>query len=301
MKQRILACLTILLFMACCSSNDRDNLQQLKAEIQAKVGTFPEATVAVVYKNLASNEILAINEKEMMHAASTMKVPVMIEVFKQAEEDRFNLDDSVVVKNEFKSIMDGSLYAMDIGEDSDESIYDQINKKMTIRDLTNQMITVSSNLATNLLIERVGVQNVTKTMQEIGAHDIQVLRGVEDLKAYRAGKNNVTDAHDLMLVMAAIAQKQVVTAQACEQMIEILRHQKFNDKIPALLPASVKVAHKTGSITKIDHDFGIVYPRNYPPYILVVLTKGIADKKQAENLISEISKLIYDYHSNSPT
>ncbi|MFQ5769596.1 MAG: serine hydrolase, partial [bacterium] len=94
MKQRILACLTILLFMACCSSNDRDNLQQLKAEIQAKVGTFPEATVAVVYKNLASNEILAINEKEMMHAARTMTVPVMIEVFKQAEEDRFNLDDS---------------------------------------------------------------------------------------------------------------------------------------------------------------------------------------------------------------
>ncbi len=297
-KQSIAYSVFLFLF-ACNSSNQSDNMSQLQKEILKKVGSFPEATVAVAYKNVATNGTLLINEKEMMHAASTMKVPVMMEVFKQAEKGEFTLTDSLLVNNEFKSIIDGSLYAMDIGEDSDESIYNQIGHQMAILDLTYQMITVSSNLATNILIDLVDAQNVMKTMQEIGAHDIQVLRGVEDIKAYSAGKNNRTSAFDLMLVMQAIANKRFVSAEVCEQMIEILLEQKFKEKIPALLPDSVKVAHKTGWITKISHDCAIVYPFNSPPYILVVLTKGIAEQKQSVNLIAEISKLIYGFHTKT--
>jgi len=250
--------------------------------------------VSVAFEDLKTGEKLFINEKLQIHAASTMKTPVMIEVFKQAHQGLFELTDSLVVKNEFRSIVDGSIYSMDIGEDSDDVIYNKIGQKMTILDLVNQMITVSSNLATNILIDLVQAENVMKTMKEIGADKIQVLRGVEDMKAYQQGLNNTTNAYDMLLVMKAIAQKKVVSPDACDEMIEILADQKFNSKIPALLPSEVKVAHKTGSITAIDHDAAIVYKTLDHPYILVVLTEGFSDHKKAERLIAEISKLIYD-------
>ena len=174
-----------------------------------------------------------------------------------------------------KSIVDGSPYAMDISEDSDDRVYQKIDQKMSIRDLVFHMITASSNLVTNILVDLVDAKNVMKTMQEIGANQIQVLRGVEDNKAYQQGMNNTTDAYDMLLVMKAIALKQVVSKTACDEMIEILTNQQFRSKIPALLPPEVRIAHKTGSITAIDHDAAIVYKTLDHPYVLVVLTKGI--------------------------
>jgi len=282
----------IIIFLAAC--NQRSNKwQELKKAIQEKIERSG-GTVAIAFEDLKTGEKLFIEETVQMHAASTMKTPVMIEVFKQAEQGRFKLTDSLIVKNEFKSIVDSSAYSMDIAEDSDDVIYEKISHKMSIRDLVNQMITVSSNLATNILIDLVDAKNVMKTMKEIGAHHIQVLRGVEDLKAYNRGLNNTTDAYDMLLVMKSIALKQVVSEKACNEMIDILDDQKFTTKIPALLPRTVKVAHKTGSITAIDHDAAIVYKTPDHPYILVILTKGIEDHSTAEKLIAEVSKMIYD-------
>lgn len=121
-----------------------------------------------------------INEKIMSHAASTMKTPVMIEVVRQSVQGRFSLDDSLEVRNEFKSIVDGSPYTLDLGDDSDDSMYKRIGGRASIRELIHEMITVSSNLATNILIQLVGAGNVTATMRTLGALDIEVLRGVED-------------------------------------------------------------------------------------------------------------------------
>lgn len=264
------------------------------ADIQEIIGTSG-GEVAVAFEDLVTGRSLFINEKEMMHAASTMKTPVMIEVFKHAEEGEFSIDDSILVKNEFRSIVDGSVYSMDLDEDSDDEIYKHLGERLPIRELVYQMITVSSNLATNILVDLVDAKNVMETMTSIGAERIQVLRGVEDIKAYRLGKNNTTDAYDMMLVMKAIALKQVVTPSACDAMIKILSEQKFRDKIPALLPKNVTVAHKTGSITEIDHDAAIVYATPDHPYVLVVLTKGIADHKVAQETIAKISKNIYDF------
>lgn len=275
------------------NSSNLDRWHKIKIKIQEMIDNSG-GTVAVSFEDLKTGDQLFINEKIQMHAASTMKTPVMIEVFKQAKLGRFKLSDSLFVKNEFKSIVDGSPYSLDIVDDSDEVIYQKIGHQMTIHDLVVQMITVSSNLATNILIDLVDAKNVMKTMKEIGANQIQVLRGVEDTKAYQQGLNNTTDAYDMLLVMKAIALKQVVSERACKEMIEILADQKFNSKIPALLPSEAKVAHKTGSITAIDHDAAIVYKTPDHPYILVILTKGIEDHKQAEQLIARISKLIYD-------
>ena len=285
-------CSVILLVIVSCSQQS-NRWQELKNAIQQKIEQSG-GTAAVAFQDLATGEKFFINESIQMHAASTMKTPVMIEVFKQANEGQFKLTDSLIVKNEFNSIVDGSVYSMDIADDSDDGIYSRIGTRMSIHDLVYQMITLSSNLATNILIDRVDAKNVMKTMKKIGADHIQVLRGVEDLKAYNQGLNNTTDACSMLLIMKAIALKQVVLEQACDAMIEILADQKFNTRIPALLPKNIKVAHKTGSITAIDHDAAIVYKTPDHPYILVILTKGIEDHNKAERLIAEISKMIFD-------
>src|SRR5699024_2648859 len=131
-------------------------IDQLKRQIQTTFDRL-NGTFAVAFKSLdGSSRTLLINGKEMFHAASTMKTPVMVELFKQAEAGKFSLNDSMLVKNEFRSIVDSSSYQMDIGEDSADSLYRAIGQKRTIRRLMEDMITQSSNLATNILIEKVG-------------------------------------------------------------------------------------------------------------------------------------------------
>jgi len=283
-----------MLFMQSRCGKKTLDTEKLKNEIERLCAEFPDATVAVAFEDLQNGDSLFINEKVQMHAASTMKTPVMIEVFKQAHEGRFRLSDSIEVKNEFKSIVDGSVFSLSEVDNNDGIVYRHLNEKMTIQDLVYQMITVSCNFATNLLIDLVGAENVTTTMRSIGAENIQVLRGVEDLKAYRAGLNNMTNAYDMYLIMKMIALKQVVSPEACNEMIGILADQRYKDKIPRYLPSTVRVAHKTGWITGIDHDAAIVYLTPDHPYILIVLTRGIANHVQAQKLIGKISKRIFD-------
>ncbi len=267
----------------------------LKTEISKYFSEY-EGDFAVAYLNLTdTSDHIFINEKEEFHAASTMKTPVMIEVFKQAEQGKINLDDSIIIKNEFKSIVDSSKYSMDIGEDSGDGLYKFIGHKKTIRDLVFDMITVSSNLATNILIGIVDAKNVMNTMKQIGAADIKVLRGVEDSKAFKLGLNNTTTAYDLMIIFKALAKNEILTKKSCNEMIDILLHQKFNERIPALLSGDVKVAHKTGSITGVGHDGGIVFLPDGTKYILILLSKNVKDTEGVINAQADASKMIYDY------
>jgi beta-lactamase class A len=219
----------------------------------------------------------------------------MIEVFKQAKAGKFKLTDSILVKNEFKSIVDGSLFGMDIADDSGDGMYKQIGKKMTIYDLTYQMIIVSSNLATNILIDLVDAKNANETMRKLGAKDIQVLRGVEDKKAFDKGLNNSVTAFDLMLIFEKIAKNKVIDKQSCEEMRKILFDQKFNEIIPAKLPKEVKVAHKTGSIVGVQHDSGIVYLPDGRKYVLVLLSKKLKDADAGVKILAEVSEMIYGF------
>jgi beta-lactamase class A len=267
----------------------------LENQIEKFISTKDEL-VAVSFQDTDKRFYLGINDTISLHAASTMKVPVMMEVFRQSESGKFLMDDSLLIRNEFKSIMDGSSYSMDIGEDSGERLYSMIGSSVVIREIVNDMITYSSNLATNLLIDYVEAKNVQKFMASIGANDIQVLRGVEDLKAYRAGKNNTTTAKDLAIIFQVIYDGTFWSLEGREEMLNILLDQHFRKKIPAKLPTDVKVAHKTGSITRIDHDSGIVFPNDYTPYILVILTKGFDDHLEAQECIADISRMVYDWY-----
>ena len=234
---------------------------------------------------------IAIQPNKEFHAASTMKVPVMIELFRQAEAGLLKLDEPLAIKNEFRSIVDGSLYQLSVGDDSDAEVYKQIGKTMPLRDLCEAMITVSSNFAANLLIERLGVENIKATVGRLGADGMHVLRGVEDQKAFDKGLNNSTTAAALSVLMLKIAGGEAVSPKADAEMAAILKRQKFNDGIPAGLPPGTPVAHKTGTITKIHHDAAIVYGPHR--YVLVILVRGIQDQKASAALMADISREVW--------
>jgi beta-lactamase class A len=263
----------------------------LKARIQKLIDSSG-AEVAVAVRSLDGRTQISIDPDKSFHAASTMKVPVMIELFRQAEAGTVKLDDQIPVRNEFHSIVDGSVYQMDVSDDSDGEVYKRTGKTMALRELCEAMITVSSNFAANLLIERLGANHVQATVERLGGTGVHVLRGVEDQKAFDKGLNNVTTAGGLAALFEHLARGTAVSPKADAEMIAILKRQKFNDAIPAGVPEGTPVAHKTGTITKIHHDAGIVYGPH--PYVVVVLTRGIQDQKVSGPLMASISREVWN-------
>lgn len=270
------------------------SLDSLRARIEARIAQAPANAVGVYFRDLGSGDTLLVNGNTRFHAASTMKIPVMIQLFRDRDAGRFSLTDSMIVRNEFRSIVDSSPYALDKADDSDSSLYTMEGRGVTIQRLIELMETVSSNLATNILISRVGAPRANATAHELGADSIHVLRGVEDGKAYRAGRNNTTTARDLGMLLAALAQDRAASAASCREMRAILGRQQFNEGIPAGVPSGTRVEHKTGWIGEVVyHDAAIVRPASGAPYVLVVLTGGIKEDSVAYNLVADISRSVY--------
>lgn len=271
----------------------------LRVAIERRVASVPGAEVGVAFHDLATGESLYVNADASFHAASTMKVPVMIELYRRIDAGALALDQGILLVNRFHSIVDGSSYSLDPGDDSDSAAYRLIGQRVPVRDLIEHMITRSSNLATNALIELVGAGNANATAHALGARDIRVLRGVEDQKAFDAGMNNTTTARDLAALLEAIERGTAASRASCGAMRDILLRQEFNGEIPAGLPPGVKVAHKTGFITGVLHDAAIVYPPGRAPYVLVVLTRGIPQESVARAMIVDISRLVYEHLSRT--
>ena len=168
---------------------------------------------------------------------------------------------------------------------------------MTLYTLAYEMITRSSNFATNVLIDYLDAEKVTSTMRDLGADSIEVLRGVEDLKAFRQGLSNSTTAIDLLVIFEQLASDTLVNEHANKEMISILKDQKHNDMISAKLPEGTAVAHKTGWITGVHHDSGIVYTNEDKGegYILIFLSKNAPDREAVLNTSADISKLLFDH------
>lgn len=179
---------------------------QLKHRIQQLLQT-QQGTFAIAYKDMRTGDTLFWNEKEMFHAASTMKTPVMIEIFRQVALGNLQLTDTMIIRSDFQSIVDGSWYSLSANDDSDNEVYEQMGKPQTIAYLVERMITRSSNVATNMLMSRVKGEQITAYMRTLGAPTIMVRRGVEDNKAYRLGLNNSTAAIDLMIVFEQLEQE----------------------------------------------------------------------------------------------
>lgn len=248
------------------------------------------AEIAVAFQTLDRRYSLFINSQAVYHAASTMKIAVMIELFRQVHAGKLHLEDTIPVQNVFKSVVDNSPYSVLLETPEEEAL--AALPEETLYRLCHAMITVSSNLATNLLIDHLGVRNIHLMLRLNGIYGMNVARGLEDLKAFAKGLNNTTDATALAQQLIRIARHEFISPDASAMMIDILKQQQFRDGIPAGLPSEIAVAHKTGEITGHHHDAGIVYsPR---PFVLVVLTRGFPNRIASAGFIAEITRMVYE-------
>ncbi len=291
--RRVVSCLLAAAALAAAALDGRAagaSVDAVRSRIEA-LAAASGAETAVAFRTLDGRDELLVWPDVEFHVASTMKVPVMIELFRRARAGDLRLDDQIPIVNQFHSIVDGSPYALEMGDDSDAEVYQRIGGRMSDRELCEAMITVSSNFAANLLIEQFGAKNIQRTVDAMGARGMHVLRGVEDGKAFDKGLNNTTTARALLTLMEKIAKGEAVDRPSSEEMIAILKRQKFNDRIPAGLPPGMPVAHKTGEITRIQHDAAIVYAAR--PFVLVILVRGVQDGKAGAALAAEITRAIY--------
>jgi beta-lactamase class A len=280
----------LLLMTGGASAQKASTQSALEATLRSSIAASG-AEVAVAFRALDGRSEVLIDPDKPFHAASTMKVPVMIELFRQAKAGLLSLGQPLEIRNEFHSIVDGSPFKLSEGDDSDTAIYAATGRTLTLEQLDEAMITVSSNFAANLLIEKLGVENIRATVTRLGADGMQVLRGVEDQKAFDKGLNNSTTARGLLVLFERLGHGHAVDRKSDAAMIAVLKRQKFNDGIPAGLPAGIEVAHKTGSITRIHHDAGIVFAKR--PYVLVVLVRGIQEQKESAALMARLSAAVY--------
>jgi beta-lactamase class A len=273
----------------------QDAAARLRQRMLDRIQEVPGATVAVVLRDVGGGAAVFINPDSVFHAASTMKVPVMIEYFRRLDAKQLTKDQTLALDTVFKSIVDGSPYALNAGVDSDSSVFSRVGQQVPLRWLVERMIVRSSNLATNALIELLDAQKVQSTTVSLGAVNMKVRRGVEDGKAFQQGLNNQTTARDLATLLEAIETGKAASRASTREMVEILAKQEFNDEIPAGLPPGTKVAHKTGWITGVTHDAALVYPPNRKPYVLVVLTRGIRERQVAQRLIADLSRMAWEF------
>jgi beta-lactamase class A len=284
--------LTMLLVASLLGQGAEPPRESLESSVRAIIAASG-AEVAVAYLTIDGRTQLLIDADAPFHAASTMKLPVMIELFRQAHSGALSLDAPLPIINEFHSIVDGSRYALSQADDADKDVVAAIGRTLTLRQLCEAMITVSSNFAANLLIEKLGVENIRRTVTSLGADGMHVLRGVEDQKAFDAGLNNTTTARALLVLLARIAQGTAVDKDSDAEMVRILARQKVSpDAIPAGVPAGIVVAHKTGNNTRIHHDAAIVLARR--PYVLVILVRGMDQLEKSAALMASVSKAVYE-------
>ena len=273
-------------------------LDALRERIATAIAARPGAEVAVYYQDLARPDSLRYNADLSFHAASTMKVPVMIELFRRVDSGTLSLDQTVALVNRFPSLVDGTPFSLDSTADSDVSLYRRVGGTATLAELNELMIAHSSNFATNLMLARLDPKAVNATAHALGARNMTVLRGVEDGKAFAQGLNNTTTARDLGVLLTGIERATVASRRSCAAMKSVLLEQEFRTEIPAGLPPGVRVAHKTGWITGTRHDAAIVYPPGRGPYVLVVLTRNIPVVTDAQQLIAAISREVYDFNAS---
>ena len=289
MLQRSILILICLSLGSCDKKIDYNILEKkIISKFNNETGNF-----ALAFKNLDDGKEILINENEIFHAASTMKTPVMIEFYKQLHQGKLSLEDTLQIKNEFKSIVDGTMYKLSEFDDSDKNTYNKLGQYYSINNLIYEMITISSNFATNILIDYIGANNVTKSMKEIGALNINVLRGVEDIKAFELGLNNTTSAKDLLIIYEKLAKGKIINNESSAIMIDILKDQKYDDIIPKYLPKDIEIANKTGMITGVHHDSGIVFLKDGRKYVIVLLSKNMSDMESGTEMMARISELIY--------
>jgi beta-lactamase class A len=267
----------------------------LRGRVRAVAQEAGATAVAVSYWDYETATGWSFNGERWFHAASTIKVPVLLGVYHAIEAGRLSPESRLHVRNRFLSQADGEPFRVAGDSDANATVHAALGKTMKVRELARHMIVTSSNLATNLLVELVGVAEIRDTIRELRVDGIDLKRGVEDERAWEAGVNNLVTSDGLVRALRRIAEEKAISADASRQMLDILHDQEFRSGIPAGLPDNARVANKTGEISTVAHDAGIVYLPQREPYVLAVLTEWpketVSGRKET---IARISRLVFE-------
>jgi beta-lactamase class A len=229
------------------------------------------------------------------HAASTMKAAVLLALFKAAESGKVRLEDRLHVRNRFRSIADRSIFNISRDRDADATVHRRVGRSMKLIELAHPMITRSSNLSTNLLLDYLTPTFVQETLASAGVEGVKVVRGVEDNPAFEKGLNNEATARGLAKAFGLLRDPEFFSEASRKQMLQIFREQEFNSMIPALLPSGTEVAHKTGEISTCTHDAGLVLLPGRHPYAVAILTEHAPDTEAPQKAVAKVSRAIYEF------
>src|SRR6266571_3260864 len=267
------------------SSTFNEEVERLSAESKARA-------IAVAAHDFESGLGFSLRGDRWFHAASTIKVAVLLAIFRATDEGRLHLDDSLHVRNRFISAADASPFQLSPDSDAMPELYQLVGRAAKISALAEGMIAASSNLATNLLLDFVGVEYARNVLRDAQVDGVELRRGVEDHAAHEKGINNEVTADGLVSLLSAV-RGDFLRNESKEQAIRILLEQRFKSMIPAGLPAHATVAHKTGEISTACHDMGIVYLPEREPYIAVILTEFDSEQEGRRETVAAISEVIY--------
>lgn len=266
-----------------------------------KIGEDANASaLAVAAYDFEHHTTWSLNAHRWFHAASTIKVPVLVAVYEAIEQHRFEPYSRVHVRNRFLSVVDGRPFRVPQGSDANAAVHSAVGRMLTVHELAEHMIVTSSNLATNLLLDLVGVEAARASLARLHLGGIDLQRGVEDEAAWEAGINNRVTAAGLCDALRLIEEGEAISPAASKAMLDILHQQRFRSGIPAGLPEDARVAHKTGEISTVAHDAGIVYLNGRDAYVVVILTEWAPDVNGRQETIARISRAVYEYISGRP-
>ena len=270
----------------------KDALQERVERIASEAGA---QKVATAYFDYETRESWHVNGDEWFHAASTIKVPILLGVFGAAHRGRLVLDSRVHVRNRFYSAAGGAPFRVEASRDANAEVPRHLGKTMKVNELAYHMIVTSSNLATNLLVDLVGIDEIRDAVHELGVTGVELHRGVEDERAWEKGLNNRVTAKGLISVLRPIEEGTAFSVELSARMLEILHDQEFRSGIPAGVPEGARVANKTGEISTVAHDAAIVYLPERKPYCITVLTQWEPGSSGRSDTIARISRAVYEH------
>ncbi len=275
----------------------QSKVEQIAAESGAKLG--------VAIHHIETGQEVMLNAGDLFSLASVVKVPILAEAFHQIEEGRMRLDDRWVLTQDVKNLGSGILTQLDNG------------LPLSVRDLLTLMIIISDNTATDILMNRLGVEAIDRNIHNLGLANIHVAHTLKDIFsdmlpssdpnqdrtklaqwenehgvnktswAYHMGPdNNVGSPHDLTCLMGMIFQGQVINRAACDEMLTILLKQQLNDRLPRFLPSGTKVAHKTGTFSGVRNDTGIIYINDHSHVVVTTMASWDYDSIRKDRIMS---------------
>jgi len=272
----------------------RHQIEKIEKESGAKA-------IAVALHDSETGFELHYHADRWFHAASTIKVPILLGVFAAIDRGELLPHSRVHVRNRFLSVIENIPFRVESGRDSNSAVHNAIGKMMRVDELAYHMITTSSNLATNLLLGVIGPESVTETLKQLHVDEgIDLKRGVEDELAFEKRINNMVTANGLLRILVMLSEGKAFSQALSRRMMDILHGQEFNQGIPARLPKAARVAHKTGEISTVAHDAGVVYLPKRKPYSLVILTEWDSSTSGRSRTIAAISHTIYEQLTQGP-